>query len=131
MSSTLLKRKTDTQIKRPSTSKRTVKSPYSTDVVAIIHKRFIEGHPELEAYLVEERERHHIGQQIYDLRTNSKMSYAALAKKVGITKEEMARLEDSDYEVHDLPLLRKIAAVFGMKLELNFTPVKKIKKVKQ
>ena len=119
MASTVLKQKLDRPAKR-----RTVVRPVkmTTDAVAIIHKRFVEGKPELEAYLVEELERILIGNQIYDLRTKAKMTQSALAKKVGTTASDIDCLENADYEGHPLPTLRKIAAVFGMRIELNFVP---------
>ena len=119
MASTVL----DRPRKRLTTVSRT-KSQHTptTDAVTIIHRRFIEGRPELEAYLVEELERILIGNQIYDLRTQSGMTQAALARKAGTKAAEIDRLENADYEGHPLPLLRKIAAVFGKRIEINFVP---------
>jgi DNA-binding XRE family transcriptional regulator len=93
-----------------------------TDAVAILHRRYVKGKPELEDYLVEEFERILIGNQIFDFRTKAGMTQAALAKKVGTKAAEIDRLENADYEGHPLPMLRKIAAVFGMRIELNFVP---------
>ena len=102
----------------------------STDAVSILQKRF--GSPESEAYMVEELERVLIGNQIYDLRTKAKMTQAVLAKKVGTKAADIDRLENADYEGHSLPMLRKIAAVFGTRIELNFVPIAKEKnKTKQ
>jgi len=118
---------TSTVLERPTKRRTTVnqskpqRAP-TTDAVTIIHRRFIEGRPELEAYLVEELERILIGNQIYDLRTKAGMTQAALAKKVGTKATEIDRLENADFEGHPLPLLRKIADVFGMRIEINFVP---------
>jgi DNA-binding XRE family transcriptional regulator len=114
-------------LERP-TKNRTTKSRSklhrtpTTDAVTIIHRRFVKGKPELEAYLVEELERILIGNQIYNLRTQAGMTQAALAKKVGTKAAEIDRLENADYEGHPLPMLRKIAAVFGKRIEINFVP---------
>jgi len=96
------------------------------DAIAILQKRF--GSPESEAYMVEELERILIGNQIYDLRTQAGMTQVVLARKVGTKAAEIDRLESADYEGadyegHPLPVLRKIAAVFGMRIELNFVPI--------
>ena len=118
---------TSTVLERPTKRRTTVnqskpqRAP-TTDAVTIIHRRFIEGRPELEAYLVEELERILIGNQIYDLRTQAGMTQVALAKKVGTKAAEIDRLENADFEGHPLPLLRKIAAVFGRRIEINFVP---------
>ena len=122
MASTVLKQKLDRPVKRRAVV-RPVKM--TTDAVAILHKRF--GSPESEAYMIEELERILIGNQIYDLRTKAKMTQSALAKKVGTTASDIDCLENADYEGHPLPTLRKIAAVFGMRIELNFVPDKKAK----
>ena len=133
MASTALAQKLDRPVKRRTTVNQ-VTSPKKviTDAVTLIHRRFVEGKPELEAYLVEELERVLIGNQIYDLRTKAGMTQAALAKKVGTKAAEIDRLENADYEGHSLPMLRKIAAVFGTRIELNFVPIAKEKnKAKQ
>jgi ribosome-binding protein aMBF1 (putative translation factor) len=119
----MLKQKLDRPMKRRAIV-RPVKM--TTDAVVILQKRF--GSPESEAYMVEELERILIGNQIYDLRTKAKMSQSALARKVGTKAAEIDRLENADYEGHPLPLLRKIAAVVGMRIELNFVPEKKEKR---
>jgi len=118
MASTVLNQRLETPVKR-RTAVRPVKT--TTDAVAILQRRF--GSPESEAYMVEELERILIGNQIYDLRTQAGMTQAALARKVGTKAAEIDRLENADYEGHPLPMLRKIAALFGMRIELNFVPV--------
>ena len=126
MASTVLVRKLDRPVKRRTTANR-VAPPKKviTDAVTLIHRRFVKGKPELETYLVEELERVLIGNQIYDLRTKAKMTQAVLAKKVGTKAADIDRLENADYEGHSLPMLRKIAAVFGTRIELNFVPLAK------
>jgi len=124
MASTVLAQKLDNPVKRRSTAKP---QRMTTDAVAIVHRHFVEGKPELEAYLVEELERILIGNQIYDLRTKSGMTQAALARKVGLKAADIDQLENADYEGHPLPTLRKIANVFGMRIELNFVPITKEK----
>ena len=133
MASTVLVRKLDRPVKRRTTANRVVPTKkVITDAVTLIHRRFVEGKPELETYLVEELERILIGNQIYDLRTKAKMTQAVLAKKVGAKAADIDRLENADYEGHSLPMLRKIAAVFETRIELHFVPIAKEKnKTKQ
>ena len=124
MTSTILRQKFGRSVKRPATPTRTktIKTP-TTDAITILERRF--GSPESEAYMVEERERLMIAGWIYDLRTQAGMTRSALARKVGLKAADINRLEEADYEGHSLPTLRKIAAVFGMRLELSFVPLKK------
>ena len=123
MTSTILKQKPIRPSKCPVVRNRVQSQKTTTDAVAIIHKHFIEGRPELEEYLVEERERLLIAGWIYDLRTKAGMTQATLARKVGLKAADINRLEEADYEGHSLPTLRKIAAVFGMRMEINFVPI--------
>jgi len=122
MASTVLTHTLNNPVKRRTTN-RVKPQRTTTDAVTIIHRRFVEGKPALEAYLVEELERILIGNQIYGLRTKAGMTQAALARKVGVKAAEIDRLENADYEGHPLPTLRKIASTFGMRIELNFVPV--------
>jgi DNA-binding XRE family transcriptional regulator len=116
MASTVLERPTK---HRTTNRTKTIHTP-TTDAIAILQKRF--GSPESDAYMVEELERILIGNQIYELRTKAGMTQSALAKKAGTKAGEIDRLENADYEGHPLPLLRKIADVFGMRIEINFVP---------
>jgi len=115
-----------TVLERPTKRRTTASRPKAihvptTDAIAILNRRF--GSPESETYMVEELERILIGNQIYDLRTKAGMTQAALAKKVGTKAAEIDRLESADFEGHPLPLLRKIATVFGRRIEINFVPI--------
>lgn len=124
MASTILNRKTGRPSKRQAAANRaTAKKKPTTDALAILDKRY--GSPESDAYMDEELERVLVGNQIYELRTKAGMTQAALAKKIGTGASAICRLEDADYESHSLPILRKIAAVFGMRVELKFVPDKK------
>jgi DNA-binding XRE family transcriptional regulator len=129
MASTVLAPQKLARSVRRSTTVKLAPSPktMTTDAVTIIHNRFVAGRPELEAYVMEELERILFGNQIYDLRTKAGMTQSALARKIGMKAVDIDRLENADYEGHPLPTLRKIAAVFGMRIELNFVPLGKKK----
>ncbi|MDR3232173.1 MAG: helix-turn-helix domain-containing protein [Planctomycetaceae bacterium] len=109
--------KTGMQSRRSAVKRKT-----TADAADILYEMFVSGDPEAEAYMVEERERIIIGSQIYDLRTKAGMTQTALAKKAGTTAAAISRLEDADYEGHSLPMLRKIAAVFGTCIDIQFVP---------
>lgn len=122
MSNAIVKQKPGRPSKRQVKEGRK-KTKKTTDAVAILDKLF--GTPQSDAYMLEERERVLVGTQIYEMRTKAGMTQAALAKEVGTTASAICRLEDADYEGHSLPMLRKIAAVFAMQVELRFVPVTK------
>jgi len=92
----------------------------TADAVAILHKRYIEGRPDQQALLEAERENAAIGRQIYAMRQEAGLSQRELAERVGTTASSICRLESADYEGHSLPMLRKIAAVLGRRVEVRF-----------
>ena len=47
------------------------------------------------------------------------MTQTELAKKVGTTQSVIARLEDAEYTVHSLTMLKRIATVCGVALKLH------------
>jgi DNA-binding XRE family transcriptional regulator len=65
------------------------------------------------------REREFVGQQIFDLRESANLSQDELGNKVGLTGDDIDSLEMADYDEHPLPTLRKIADVFGKKIEIR------------
>ena len=90
------------------------------DAVEILRQRFIEGNPEMEALVQQEREKLAVAQQIYDLRTEAKLTQKELADLVGTSPSAICRLEDADYEGHSLRLLRKIADALDSRIEVRF-----------
>lgn len=76
--------------------------------------------PNFKQLLQIEHERMEIGQQIYDLRHEAGLTQAELAKLIGTSTSVISRLEDTDYERHSMSLLRRIAAVFGKRIQVRF-----------
>ena len=60
-----------------------------------------------------------IAGQILQLRKHKKMSQQTLAKKIGTTQSNIARMEAGNQNF-SLATLGKLAAVFGKRLEVNF-----------
>ena len=98
------------------------------DAVQYLHDRYIGNDPKRLASLEEEKLNAEIAQEIYDLRSISGLTQRALAKRVGTTASVICRLEDADYDGHSLPMLQRIAAALGRKIEIRFVPVKKSRK---
>ena len=94
------------------------------DSPAIRHlvKRYIGSNPKRRAALASEELNVAIAQQIYDLRTGSRLTQRELARRVGTTASVISRLEDADYRGHSLSMLRRIAEAFGSTIELRFVP---------
>lgn len=64
-----------------------------------------------------------IAEEIQALRERHGLSQAALAKRVGTSQSAIARLEDARYRGHSMPVLRRIAAAVGERVEVRFTAV--------
>lgn len=94
----------------------------TTDAVEILHRRYIEGKPEMEAVLEEERGKAEVARLVYDLRTQAGLTQKELAARVGTTPSVISRLEDADSNGHSLSMLRRIAAAVGQRVQIRFVP---------
>jgi len=56
---------------------------------------------------------------VREMREDTQLTQAELAKKVGTTQSVMARLEGAEYTGHSLTMLERIAAVCGVALKLH------------
>lgn len=95
----------------------------TTDAIEILHKRYVENNPEMEALLEEERTHAEVAAQIYHLRTEAGLSQRTLAKKIDTSASVICRLENADYEGHSLAMLRRIAAALNQRVKIVFEPL--------
>jgi ribosome-binding protein aMBF1 (putative translation factor) len=56
---------------------------------------------------------------VREMREDSGLTQAELAKKVGTTQSVIARLEDAEYTGHSLMMLERIAGACGVALKLH------------
>lgn len=61
-----------------------------------------------------------VARAVYDLRTESGLTQATLAERIGTTPSVISRLEDAAYRGHSLALLRRIASALGHRIEVRF-----------
>ena len=94
----------------------------TTDIVEILHSRYIRDDPERLESLQREREKAYIAGQIYDMRMRAGLSQAELAARVETTQSVISRLEDADYKGHSLKMLHRIAKALDCRLEVRFVP---------
>jgi len=90
------------------------------DAIETLHRGYYEGKPERIAALEEARADDEVARKIFLLRTQAGRSQRELAKLVGTTASVICRVEGADFEVHSLPLLRRIAAVLNRRVEIRF-----------
>lgn len=98
------------------------KKKTTSDVVKILHKRYIKGNKKRLASIDRERENSDIAEQIYELRIQAGLSQKQLAKLIGTTQSVISRLEDSDYNGYSLVMLRKIGAALHQRVQVQFIP---------
>ena len=94
----------------------------TTNAVRILHKRYIKNDPKRLKSLKAEREKSNIAEQIYNLRTQARLSQKELADIVGTRQSVISRLEDADYGRHSLKMLDRIATAMHCKIEVRLVP---------
>ena len=92
------------------------------DALEIID-RMIGDDPEMRAGLVEEELNLQIAQLVYDAREAAGLTRQQLAKRAGTARGVIADLEDADYDGPLVPVLTRIAAALGMRVELRLVPL--------
>src|SRR5262249_23917967 len=60
--------------------------------------------------------------RLRELRKAAGLSQRVWARRIGTTASAICRLEDEEYDRHSLDMLRRIAAAFGMLVEVQFIP---------
>jgi len=81
--------------------------------------------PAMQRGFEEEVANREVAQKIFQLRQDSGLSQAELARRVGTTQSVISRLEDADYEGHSLAMLNRIAAAVERRVEIRFVPRKR------
>jgi transcriptional regulator with XRE-family HTH domain len=78
------------------------------------------ANPELAAAVEDESFNADIAQQVYDLRTEAKLTQKELAELVGTQQSVISRIEDADYDGHSLTMLKRIARALNRRLKIDF-----------
>jgi DNA-binding XRE family transcriptional regulator len=79
--------------------------------------------PELRDLIEQETVNAQVARLIYEARVRAGLTQEQLAKLVGTSQPNIARLEDSDYQGHSLTMLRRIAKALNQRLEVSFQPL--------
>jgi ribosome-binding protein aMBF1 (putative translation factor) len=93
----------------------------TSDAVEIL-KRTTGIDPDTDPQMLQIAEDYRIAQIIYDTRQAAGMTQRELAKAIGVTEGDIARLESADYEGHYLSMLRRIADALHMSLRVELVP---------
>jgi len=90
----------------------------TTDAAQILHKR-LGNIPDLHERIQADKLNVRVAMLIYHVRTEAGISQTELAKRVGTSQPNIARLEDADYEGHSLSMLQRIAEALGKQIEIH------------
>lgn len=96
----------------------------TSDLVALLHRRFFRGRPAKIRALAEATLNVEIAQEIYALRTKAGLTQKQLADLIGTTGSAVCRLEDAEYEGHSLRVLQRIGEALNFRLEVRFVPIR-------
>jgi DNA-binding XRE family transcriptional regulator len=94
----------------------------TSDAVKILHDRYIKNDPEMASIVQDEREKSEVAREIYNIRKNTGLTQAELAKEVGTTQSVISCLESADYNGHSLEMLRRIAHALHCRVEVHIVP---------
>ena len=94
----------------------------TSDAVKILHDRYIKNDPEMAGIVQDEREKSEVASEIYNIRKNTGLTQAELAKEVGTTQSVISCLESADYNGHSLEMLRRIAHALHCRVEVHIVP---------
>lgn len=94
----------------------------TTDAVKILKQRLGDV-SELDERIATDKLNVRVAMLVYQVRTEAGLSQAELAKLVGTSQPNIARLEDADYEGHSLSMLQKIAEALGKRIEIQMVDV--------
>ena len=90
----------------------------TTDAVKILKARLGDV-PGFDERLAADKLNVRVAMLIYQVRTEAHLSQAELAKLVGSSQPNIARLEGADYDGHSLSMLQKIAEALGKRIEIQ------------
>ena len=90
----------------------------TTDAVKILKQRLGEV-PDLDERIATDKLNVRVAMLVYQVRTEAGLSQEQLAKLVGTSQPNIARLEDADYEGHSLSMLQRIAEALGKRIEIQ------------
>jgi len=98
------------------------KNKPTSDIIKVMHQRYIKGNKRRLAYIEQEKTRLEIAQKIYELRTRANLTQEELAHRVGTKQSVISRLEDADYNGYTLKMLDKIAEAVHCYVKVEFVP---------
>lgn len=94
-----------------------------TDAVEILHRRYIEGDPEQQMSLLDERAHAQVAQLIRGRRMAAGLTQKQLGKRVGMGQPDISRLEDVDYDGCTVATLARLADALGCHLVIDMEPM--------
>jgi len=97
-----------------------MKQKHKTRNFADVIRAKLAAKPELAKAVEEEKFNSEIAQQVFDLRTEARLTQTELAERIGTQQSVISRIEDADYDGHSLALLKRIADALDRRLAIDF-----------
>ncbi|MFH1747693.1 MAG: helix-turn-helix transcriptional regulator [Planctomycetota bacterium] len=94
----------------------------TTDAVQILKQR-VGDVPDFDKRVAVDKLNVRVAMLIYHVRTESGITQAELARRVGTSQPNIARLEDADYKGHSLSMLQRIAVALGKQIEIHMVDI--------
>lgn len=85
--------------------------------------RYFKGKPNILRLNREEDRKEEFARIVHELRTQAGLTREQLAERLETSVAIIARMEDADYDLHNLGLVQKIADACGMEMLIAFAPV--------
>ena len=91
----------------------------------ILHQTFYEGQPERQAQLEQARLSDEMGRRIRALREEAGLSQARLARRMGVTVQFVADLEEAAMDTNYLLWLQRVAAAVRKRVQIRCVPLRR------
>jgi len=102
------------------------KHRFESSALQYLYDRYVGEDPAREAVFEEELVNAQVARAIYDLRTQARLTQAALAKLIRTSPSVISRIEDANYRGHSLGLLQRIAAALDRRVVIGFVPRRRL-----
>lgn len=94
----------------------------TTDGLEILNSLFLEQDPELREMVEREHRKMRIAKLLYQLRKSKGLTQGQLARLVGTSTSVISRIEDANYDGHNLSTVERFCEALGYEFHADFKP---------
>lgn len=104
------------------------KHRFESEALQHLYGRYVGRNKKKQQAFEEELANVDVARKLYSLRKQAGLTQAKLAELVGTSPSVISRLEDADYNGHSLAMLRRVANVFGKRVQISFVSARPAKR---